>query len=96
MADTEHDVEIKHNLDEYAAKIKESNDLWEAHLAKVKAVNNELAKLTTHGARPGGAFSSGASSMPGSSSMDRDLDRRYKRNFEIYQKDFHLFTTMCA
>jgi Phage tail lysozyme len=44
MADTEHDIEIKHNLDEYAQKIKESNDLWDAHYLKVKAVGDELTK----------------------------------------------------
>ena len=34
MADTTHEVEIKHNLDEYAQKIKESNDLWDVHFVK--------------------------------------------------------------
>jgi len=83
MADTEHEVDIKHNLDEYAQKIKETNDLWDAHFAKVKAVNDELTKLL--GRKLSGAAPSLAS-FSGGSSQDRNIEREYYRAIIPYAK----------
>jgi hypothetical protein len=85
MADTEHEVEIKHNLDEYAKKIKESNDLWDAHFAKIKAVNEELAKVTGASLR-GKTSRTMENQTPTMSTSDRNLMREYQRSFIPYAR----------
>ena len=60
MADTVHEVEIEHNLDEYTQKIEEANKLWDAHLTKIRSVNNILAQI--YGRRVGGPGGGGGAS----------------------------------
>jgi hypothetical protein len=61
MADSKIDIEVSHNFDQYNEKLKQSNTLLDHHLATVKDLNNELAKV------PKGYASSSGSSRGGSS-----------------------------
>ena len=84
MADTEHEVEIRHNLDEYAAKIQETNKLWDEHYTKVKAVNAEMEKMASLARHPSGAPGFGSPA----SSQDQTLDREYKRAMIPYTRAY--------
>ena len=88
MATSTFDVNVNHNLNEYVDKIKESNTLWDQHLAKVKAVNAALNQIYRsrmgggYSAPPGYGASPANSNIPGvgsSSGIYNDLQSRFMK-----------------
>ena len=97
MADQEHTVEIQHNLDEYIAKLKEANELWEKHNDLVKDAGMKLYSLKMPGSAPIGTPAN--SNVPGGSSTFASLQTLFMRNslkdfkdFRKYMKEFQLFS----
>jgi hypothetical protein len=100
MADSDQEINVKHNLDEFYAKIEKSNEGFDEMKYKISAINAELMKLY-NAKMPGfgGGSSPANNNDPGGSSTRRNAELRYWNesvkhflDFRKYTKDFQVFS----